>query len=356
MIYYLSLSCARTLRVLGQFSLGIRLVPFFLSYAHAALESISMTDGDKNEDSQVVNLTADTRRPTRPADRFDDLMWNNWKDCQKIFLDGYAGCAICQQSDLRSRCLACKNLSRRMVSNLKAQAKQSVLCDRIHAMLMTMAGKKALTDAFCLNASDKPKWARWPDFNFEAFFTNLDQQRGFVCSRCTETKLRSQFSRTQLQKSSKKRKCAECTKITTGDKLLRSRCQQTEIASNGSQSQMDRPPSEKVSMRFLPSTRETTRVRGYISCSYCQNVKLRTQFSHTQMHRPSLKRKCKQCTTCETESTKESTSYTSYSQFQQAKSRSHLIQTLVGEPASKRNCDGLQGKDWAYGILAVTDP
>ena len=315
-----------------------------------------MPDEDKNEDSQVVNVMADTRRATRPVDSFDDLLCNHWKECQKIFLDGYAGCAICQQPGLRSRCVACYNLSRRMVGNLRTQAKHSILSDRVHAMLMTTAGKKALTDAFCLNASDKPKRARWPDFNFEAFFANLDPQTAIICSRCQERKLRLHFSRTQLQKPSQKRKCIECTKPAGVDNLSRSRCQQTKIALNGLQSQMDRRPSEKVCMRFLPSTREATGAYGYISCSYCQNVKLRTEFSHTQIHRPSPKRKCMQCTACETGPIRESKSYISYSQCQQAKPRSHLIHTQVDEPASKRNCVGSQGKNWACGVLAVNEP
>ena len=188
---------------------------------------------------------ADTRRTTQPVDSIADLPCNNWKECQKIFLDGYAGCSICQQSGLRSRCLACKNLSRRMVGNLRTQAEHSSLSNRVHATLMTMAGKKALTDAFCLNASDKPKWARWPDFNFEAFFANLDQQTAIICSRCQERKLRLHFSRTQLQRPSQSRKCRECTKPPGVNNLSRLRYQQAKPRAHLIHIQVDAPSSKR---------------------------------------------------------------------------------------------------------------
>ena len=42
-----------------------------------------MTDGDKNEESQVVNAMADMRRPTRLVAGIGDLLWSNRKECQK---------------------------------------------------------------------------------------------------------------------------------------------------------------------------------------------------------------------------------------------------------------------------------
>ena len=216
---------------------------------------------------------ADTRRPTRLVAGIGDLLWSNRKECQNIFLYGYKSCAICERPALRRRCEGCRSRSRRLMSNLRTQAKHSILSDRVHAMLMTMAGRKTLTDAFRLNASDKPKWGRWPPFNFEAFFANLDQQaqraqqaaettkipNGYlVCSQCQQRKLRSHFSKTQLHKPTQKRKCTQCTKPATDGNVSSPRCQQAKIASQVLQSQMDRPSSEKECMQFLPSTTEAT--------------------------------------------------------------------------------------------------
>ena len=306
-----------------------------------------MTDGDKNEEDQVVNAIADTRR--------------------RKWLIGYQPrCALCEQPRLlRHPCQAC----RRLVRALKVQAKRSILCGRIRSILLgTMPGKKTLTDAFRLNASDKPFWARWPPFNFEAFFANLDQQaqraqqaaettkipNGYlVCSQCQQRKLRSHFSKTQLDKPTQKRRCTQCTKPATDDNISWSRCQQAQTASQIPRSQMDTPSSEEC-MQFLLSTTEATSAPyGCISYSHCQHVKLRTQFSHTPMQQPSLKRKCLQCATCEAEATRKSKSYISCSQCQQAKLRSHW----QDEAASKRKCiEPHKGKMWASGVLAVSEP
>ena len=259
---------------------------------------------------------------------------------------GYCG----QPRELRRRCQAC----RRLIFALKTQAKHSILVDRVRSTLRgTMAGKKSLTDAFRLNASDKPIRARWPSFNFKAFFANLDQQAQgakavdtseiphsyIVCSQCQEKKLRAHFSKTQLHKLSQKRKCTECTKLATDDNISQSRYQGGKVTSKSSQSQKDR----------LPPTREPITVSGYISCSHCQHGKLRIQFSRTQLDRPSLKRRCIQCTTCETEPTKESKS-------QLARPRSRLLQTQVDEHASNEDCIQQQGKTWASGVLTITEP
>ena len=180
----------------------------------------------------------------------------------------------------------------------------------------------------------------------------------FSCSRCLQDKPRSQFSSTQMgETSASKRKCIECARRKPKSCLSCSQCRQTKLRSDFSRTQVFELATKRKCLQCTADASKTIQTTDLsISCSQCRQIKPRSEFSTTQFaDTPSSTRKCIQCATSKAAATKRPVCYISCSRCQQDKPRSQFSSTQSDDtPSPKRKCIECTATSAAMTETAIT--